>query len=32
MGTTNIASSRYFIYRSANPNLGETLIRVHGRE
>lgn len=32
MGTTNIASSRYFIYRSANPNLGETLIRVHDRE
>lgn len=29
IGTTNIASNRYIIYKSVNPNLGETIIRVY---
>ena len=32
IGVTNISSSRYIIYKSVNPNLGETLIRIHDRE
>lgn len=32
IGFTNIASSRYIIYKSYNPSLGETLIRVHDKE
>lgn len=32
VGTTNIANSRYIVYKSTNPNLGETLIRIHDRE
>lgn len=32
IGTTNISASRYIIYKSVNPNLGETLIRIHDRE
>lgn len=32
IGYTSIASSRYIIYKSYNPNLGETLIRVHDKE
>jgi len=32
VGTTNIASNRYIIYKSSNPNLGETTIRTHDQE
>lgn len=32
IGTTNIALNRYLIYKSANPNLGETTIRVYDQE
>lgn len=32
VGVTNIASNRYTIYKSTNPNLGETIVRIHDQE
>ena len=32
IGIIDISSSRYIVYKSVNPNLGETLVRIHDRE
>lgn len=31
-GTTYISSIRYYVYKSLNPNLGETIVRIHDKE
>ena len=31
VGYTNISQSRYIIYKSINPNLGETIVRIHDK-